>query len=315
MRRVHPHTDGHGNQERWLLTYADMITLLTAFFLMLYSMSVTNKGKFSVLALSVRDSFSGVMRNGGGKILPSGAKTQSTGFMPDNKYLQYSQAMRDLHRYVEQNNLGKRVTTRNDSRGVIISLVADNMLFERGKAMLSPESSAVLAKVTDIVKSAPNDVVIEGHSCDIPIHTAQYPSNWELSTARASVILRYFTEQRNLPGKRFKASGCADTVPLLPNTSEDNRAKNRRVDIVLLKTDGQRLAELSRQTEIRRVLANDAAPDLGGTHSTSDGSSSGTPDRNESTGAADRAAQPTNEDDTNSAGTGANIIGRTPVQP
>src|SRR5438876_8793031 len=101
MRRTKPHAEGHENLERWLLTYADMITLLTAFFLMLYSMSVMSKGKFSQLALSVRTGFTGVMQSGG-KMLPYGDRPSSpfaSRFVPG--YGQYVEAMRDLHRYVE----------------------------------------------------------------------------------------------------------------------------------------------------------------------------------------------------------------------
>src|SRR5260221_2168499 len=105
MRRTFQHAEGHSNHERWLLTYADMITLLTAFFLMLYSMSVMSKGKFSSIATSVRDGFIGPIRDGG-KILPKGDHpSQKNGLLPGSKTMKVSQAIQDLRRYVEQNRL------------------------------------------------------------------------------------------------------------------------------------------------------------------------------------------------------------------
>jgi chemotaxis protein MotB len=256
MIRAKQHTDNHQNLERWLLTYADMITLLTAFFLMLYSMSVMNKGKFSALATSVRSGFGGSAQGGASILNGGGAHTRRPGILPDGIYQQYQEAMRNLHAYVEQHNLKGKVSTRDEERGVVISMVSDNMLFARGKAELSPNSAPILSRVARILTTVPNDVQIEGHTCDLPIHTAQFPSNWELSTARAGTVLRYFTEQQHLPGKRFMAAGYADTRPLAPNISEANRARNRRVDIVLLKTDQQRTADLQRQAEISRISAD-----------------------------------------------------------
>ncbi len=264
MTRAKHHPEHHENLERWLLTYADMITLLTAFFLMLYSMSVMSKGKFTALATSVRSGFGGIMQGGTSILNGGGAHTLHPGILPDGTYQQYEEAMRSLRSYVEQHHLKGKVSTRDDQRGVVISLVSDDMLFARGKAELSPASDAVLTRVTRILKTVPNNVEIEGHTCDLPIHTALFPSNWELSSARAGSVLRYFTEKQNLPERRFVAAGYADTHPLVPNISESNRAQNRRVDIVLLKTDAQQQADLQRQAEIRRISADkpgDAVPD------------------------------------------------------
>ncbi|HLK59818.1 MAG TPA: OmpA family protein [Chthonomonadaceae bacterium] len=253
-RFAEPHNEGHANHERWLLTYADMITLLTAFFLMLYSMSVMSKGKFSQLATSVRSGFGGVVQ-GGGHILPGGKGTNPSIGMGDAQSKPYEEAMKNLDRYVEQHHLSGQITTRSDERGVVISLIADNMLFVRGQAQLGPNSREALGQVAQILKTVPNSVQIEGHTCDLPIHTAQFPSNWELSTARAGAVLRYFTEQEGLANNRFMAAGYAETHPLAPNTSETNRAHNRRVDVVILKSDAQREQEWERKGEIHRIIA------------------------------------------------------------
>lgn len=255
MKRTKSHAEGHENLERWLLTYADMITLLTAFFLMLYSMSVMSKGKFTQLATSVRNGFGGVVQGGTSILNGGGALSNQSGTRPDNLYKDYKQAMRNLRQHVEQHNLRGKVSAREDERGVIISLLSDKMLFTRGSSELNPQSEPVLAQVAKILKTVPNNFQIEGHTCDLPIHTAAFPSNWELSSARAGTILRYFTERQGLANNRFVAAGYAETRPLVPNSSETNRARNRRVDIVIMKTDRQKEADIARKAEIRRVSA------------------------------------------------------------
>ena len=232
-----------------------MITLLTAFFLMLYSMSVMSKGKFSQLAVSVRGGFTGIA-TGGGKLVPNSAATLNQLGLSAREYRDYLQAMRKLRQYVEQNKLTGSVSTHSDERGVVISLIADNMLFELGKSDIRPDSAPVLAHVAELIKTTSNRVAIEGHTDDLPIHTAQFPSNWDLSSARASTILRNFTGEQGLPGGRFMAAGYADTKPIAENNSDANRARNRRVDVVILKTEAQREIDMAVRSEIRRITVD-----------------------------------------------------------
>jgi chemotaxis protein MotB len=263
MRRPRYHfAETTHNQDRWLLTYADMITLLTAFFLMLYSMSVMSKGKFSQLAISVRTSFSG-SPSGGDRALPDARASVNQLGLSAYEYRNYTRAMQNLTQYVEQSRLTGSVSTRSDERGLVISLVADNMVFDRGKADIRAAGAPILQQVAQVLKSTPNRVAIEGHTCDLPIHTPQFPSNWELSSARAGTLLRYFTGEIGLPPDRFMAAGYADTRPLVRNDSETNRARNRRVDIVILKTEARREADLALHAEVRRITVDGAgeAPD------------------------------------------------------
>jgi len=240
------------NQDRWLLTYADMITLLAAFFLMLYSMSVMSKGKFSQLAISVRGGFSG-RANAGARLVPHAQDSSNQLGLSPREYEDYRLAMQKLASFVEQNKLTGSISTRSDERGLVISLAADNMLFDRGRAELGPATAPVMARVAEILRATRNRVSIEGHTCNLPIRTAQFPSNWELSSARAAAVLRWFTETARLPDDRFMAAGYADTRPLVSNTSEENRARNRRVDIVILKTEAQRETDMAIRSEIRRI--------------------------------------------------------------
>jgi chemotaxis protein MotB len=248
--------------DRWLLTYSDMITLLIAFFVMVYAMSAASRGKFDQLATSVRSGFGGPTE-GSTHILPGGgAHVEHSGITLDTRQdssQSYGRAMRNLRLFVEQHRIGAQVGVRLAGRGTVLSLLSDGMLFDRGQATLSAESGHLLDRIAEVLRSTSNPVEIEGHTCDLPVHSAQFPSNWELSTARASAVLRYFTERLHMPAERFSASGYADTRPLAPNDSEANRARNRRVDIVLVKTHAEEIADALRQSELKRVLAPGAA--------------------------------------------------------
>ena len=259
--RYYPDHSEHGNLERWLLTYADMITLLTAFFLMMYSMSVVSKGKFTQLASSMRSGFSGEQQGGSSILNGEGPRTTPVGTLKEQEFKQYQQAMSNLGVFVEQQNLKSKVGVRVDERGLVISLLSDNMLFARGQANLQPASEKLLQQVAQIIQTVPNRVQIEGHTCNLPIRTALFPSNWELSSMRAGSVLRYFTERQSIDRQRFVAAGYADTKPLAANTNETNRARNRRVDIVIMKSEAQREADLIRKGEIQRITADpDPAP-------------------------------------------------------
>jgi chemotaxis protein MotB len=120
------------------------------------------------------------------------------------------------------------------SKGVVMRL-SDQVLFDVGVADISPEAIPLLEKVGAIIAGSSYEVRVEGHTDDVPIKTARYPSNWELSTARAVTVLRYFIETYGISGKRLAAEGFAEYHPMVPNDSTENRAKNRRVEIIFLK--------------------------------------------------------------------------------
>ena len=247
MRQIEPTPPANSGMDRWLLTYADMITLLTIFFLMLYSMSVMNKGKFNALATSIQKETQ--------PTTPKVSLLSPAGNSPfPNSAQNYEDSMRKLREFVEQHNLRDRVRVSQESRGVVISLLSDDMLFTRGSATLHPSCAPVMERVSHILQTVENPVQVEGHTCDLPMRSPLFPSNWELSTARAGAVLREFTERYGIVPNRFRAAGYAQTRPLVSNTDETNRAKNRRVDIVILKTEEQREADVLRRAELRRVL-------------------------------------------------------------
>ena len=240
--------EGHGNSERWLLTYADMITLLMAFFIMMYSMSVLNMNKFHEAAISIRSGFGGIIRGQGKSILGS-----SGSFSAKPSPIQQGdlagaawRAVKPLVEYIEKDKrLRKSTLVGEDQRGIVVSMLSDKLLFRPGSAEVSERAYPLLDRIAEMLDKTANNIRIEGYTCDLPPRTVPssppgrgggergYPTNWELSTARATNVLRYFTEQKGLDAGRFSVVGYAGGRPMVPNTSEANRRRNRRVDIVI----------------------------------------------------------------------------------
>ncbi len=238
MGKRRPKNEEHeGGSERWLLTYSDMITLLMAFFIMMYSMSVLNIAKFHEAAISIRSGFGGLVDGQGKSVLNASGQLgiKPSPIMGSSVGVPWK-VVKEIHSMVKKEHFGRAVSMRIDERGLIVSLVTDKVLFARGQAELSPMAKRILGKIAGILRGVPNQIRIEGHTCDLPVSSRRYPSNWELSTSRATNVVRYLIEHKEIPTDRLSAAGYADSKPLLPNTSEVNRAMNRRVDIVILKS-------------------------------------------------------------------------------
>lgn len=248
----------HENHERWLLTYADMITLLVAFFIMLYAMSIVNQTKFQQLALSVRSGFGSSMTQGAPTIFSKGGGLSGSPSITDSGQAKSSESIPNslpvsphdlaahqdsqrldkaydiMHTYIQKNHLDTVMHVVRCERGVVVTVMTDKMLFARGEADLRPEELDLLTKIAAVADTVPNQVRVEGHTDNLPIHTLRFPSNWELSTTRATTVLRYF-EAHDVASNRLEAAGYADQHPVASNDSEDNRGRNRRVDVVILK--------------------------------------------------------------------------------
>ncbi len=259
-RGGHGGGEGHGADERWLLTYADMMTLLVAFFIMMYAMSIMNVQKFQQLAISVRSGFGGsvttgaptIISQGGGitgapSIVSNSRETDPKTPSQDNEIsaMQHDMQVRqDAHRldraqqvmeaYIKQHRLQSVMHVDRDERGLIVTVMTDKMLFSRGDADLRPAEMGLLDKVAQVINTVPNQVRVEGHTDNLPIQTARFPSNWELSAVRATTVLRYFEHDQVAAG-RLAATGNADQRPVAPNDTEEHRALNRRVEVVILK--------------------------------------------------------------------------------
>jgi chemotaxis protein MotB len=216
---------------RWLLTYADMITLLLALFIILFSISTINKVKLQRL---VRDLGGGFNSQDAINNPPNGMTTSAT-----KDDLQAMQAQ--LQSYITSQSLQKSVQTKitrdGKKRELVITLLSDKQLFDSGKADIKPFTKKILDQVYKQLKTRQNEVRVEGNTDDVPISNEQFPSNWELSAARATGVARYFVEDDGLNARRISALGYGQYRPKFPNDTDQHRAQNRRVDVVILDTD------------------------------------------------------------------------------
>jgi len=260
--RAAAHEEEHENHERWLITYADMITLLMVLFVVLFSIGQVDLAKFQALKHSLSNSLGGPAKpnpvvTGGAGVLTagsqiSGAVPEGTGSLgspvPSNQALialvqqkaaaeqaTLNQAEKQIEQALTGKGLQDAVTFRQEVRGLVVTVVSDNVLYPVGSAVLQPEGRAVLDALAPALAHLPNDISVEGHTDNQPIvGGGEYPTNWELSTARATAVVRYLIDAHGLVASRLAAAGYADTRPIVPNTSASNQGLNRRVEIVVL---------------------------------------------------------------------------------
>jgi|SRR5579875_517625 len=253
----------HENQERWLLTYSDMITLLMALFMVLFSISSVNISKFRTLQKALHEAFSG-------QILPGGKQLQQTGLSSAPKrtpeqsaattivpfsveaplekvsesrqasasgateeQLNFERIAREVNAYIVAHHLQSQAAVTIDRRGLVITLLTDKLLFASGSAELSPPAYPLLEQIARLLQlESSQPIAVQGNTDNVPIDTAQYPSNWELSTARASRVVRFLIEKGVAPS-RLSAVGFAEQRPAASNATPAGRQRNRRVEILL----------------------------------------------------------------------------------
>ncbi|MGB9682399.1 MAG: OmpA/MotB family protein [bacterium] len=213
----------------WMTSYGDMVTQIMIFFIMLFTFSSIDAARFRELAISLQSAF-----KGGTGILPGGQSISIETMGPERANLaQLTEAMHQIQSIVEGAGLKGSVQTSINERGLVIS-IKDSTLFDLGKADLKPHFKIILDNIGKALKKLPNQIRIEGHTDNWPINTPQFPSNWELSTARATTVLRYLIENVGLDPTKMSAVGYGEFRPIFPNDSDAHRARNRRVDIVVL---------------------------------------------------------------------------------
>ncbi len=221
---------------QWMVTYSDMVTQLLCFFVILFSISAIDVERFQALMSAFRASV-GILEMGrsfqqeamvGNPPIP--ISPVPVGSHTDE---QLDYALHRLTARLADEGLSADVQLVPEERGLVVRL-AERVLFDLGKAELRPESRRVLDALAAVLADLPNDVRVEGHTDDLPIRNERFPSNWELSTARATTVVRYFIEHHGLDPRRFSAAGYGEFHPLVPNTSSANRQRNRRVDVVIM---------------------------------------------------------------------------------
>ena len=223
------HGGGDSGGGRWLVSYADFVTLMFGFFLILWASADQNQEKYSQLALAFQRAFNtGPMlaQQGTGQIIGTGGRVGTLEIAPIAKISENAGEIAEQMGLLEDISVGTR------KEGLAITL-SGSLLFSSGTADLRLEAVDVLARIATLLESSQGDIEIEGHTDNIPISTPQFPSNWELSARRSAAVLRFFTEQLGMNPERFQIAGYGDTRPLFPNDSRENRNKNRRVEILL----------------------------------------------------------------------------------
>ncbi len=229
---------GHdgGGSLRWLLTYADMITLLMAFFIMMYSMSQLDLAKFHKLAAAFRSGFGGNVQDGGGGESVVSTMPGSGGgkplVIPELAMMPSERAVSEFKQYLESHGLSNEVNVTKTQGGLTISIVTDKVLFASGQAEINSDGRELLAELAKVLRPRSGGIRVEGHTDNLPINTHLYPSNWELSASRAAKVVRFLINQGVPPG-RLSATGFADSRPVRKNDTEANRRYNRRVDLVI----------------------------------------------------------------------------------
>jgi chemotaxis protein MotB len=254
MAKKRGHAEEHENLERWLVSYADFMTLLFATFVVLYALSQIDLAKFKELQVSLQRAFSGqnVIQGGEGvmeqqdttSVMTPGQTEDSAPLPPIFDYIKsqmeqgsFENAKKEIEKLQKENPSElEGVDVKVNERGLVFTFV-DSLLFDSGSAQIKKAGISALTKVGNIIeaKFSKRTIRVEGHTDNIPIKSALYPSNWELSSARAASIIRFLTNSFGLSRDKFSAVGYAETIPVAPNLTEEGRKKNRRVEIIVLR--------------------------------------------------------------------------------
>lgn len=262
----------HGEEEggeAWLLPYSDLMTLLLAVFIVLFAVSKMDQTKAEDISNAFKGMLTGgegIMSEKGNSIKPNikgtieGSIQQSGGTggaSEENSAVSQKELEEFLGKYefenmqelqsaiddaLTQEEMSEAVTTNIDLRGLVISL-SNAILFDSGSAEIKPQYEDSLMKIGELVRKSDNHIRIEGHTDNRPISTSVYPSNWELSTARASQVVRLFTTECNISPEKLVAVGYGEYKPIADNSTEEGRKKNRRIEIIILSEKYNNLEE------------------------------------------------------------------------
>jgi chemotaxis protein MotB len=252
MRR--PHTPSHENHERWLVSYADFITLLFAFFVVMFASTQADKAKAKAVSDSVKQAlehgeFSAAISTVLGRGRHEASRpplNQDRVNMSENIPPPPPPQPADLARSLDklQHGLaneiqGGKIGIKLERRGLVISL-RESAFFASGDDAIAPASLEMLAKIAVEAQGISNPIRLEGHTDSMPIHNSRFRSNWELSTARAISLMELLRQRFQIPQERMSVAGYADNAPVDTNETTEGRSHNRRVDVVVLSAEGER---------------------------------------------------------------------------
>ncbi len=225
----------HENHERWLVSYADFITLLFAFFVVMYSISSVNEGKFRTVSDSIKAALNPIVSPANVAVPFTIGQNKAVTVNPtiDTVKEPAVRRLREIMRSLKNETQLDIIEMKELANGDIVLTLPDTVLFRAGEAVLRPEARPFIQAISDVLIDLDRHVRVEGHTDSVPISTVQFPSNWELSATRAVTVVRTLSEQYGLQGDHLTAVGHADSRPLADNLTPENRAKNRRVEIVV----------------------------------------------------------------------------------
>ncbi len=290
-RRRGEEPEEHENHERWLVTYADMVTLLMVLFIVMFAMSSVDQKKFNALKDGLAAGFgdSSSVMTGSESIMDQPGVAAVQPVRPDNftagtpaaqralqlRDREYADAQAELGRLdglgrrlaeaLRKEGLGGDVTRRIDERGLVLSLTSRHVVFEPDRAELSRRGQRVVEAVAPVLRDATEDLRIDGHTNQVPVKPRFFATDWDLSSARAVTVLRYLQEVGRIPGERLSAAAFGHEVPLIDPKKPGSQDINKRVDIVVLSN----LPAASRE-----LLDDLAATRTSGTHDPTEGGSS-----------------------------------------
>jgi chemotaxis protein MotB len=232
------------NGERWTLTYLDMITLLFVLFVVLYSMANVNINKFKALSSSMSMAF-----GSGGKSMisttgSSGSGMQNTSFINVRDNNEFKSMVKLVKEYAAKQGISKKLDAKITERGLVVNL-QDSLLFQSGSAELSSKAQEILDRLGDIIFATKRQLRVEGHTDNMPIHTARYQSNWQLSTDRATNVIIYWITKYPIQAVNLSAAGYGQFKPVASNDTPEGRTLNRRVDLVILRETASRIEPVS----------------------------------------------------------------------
>ncbi len=241
MRRKPRQEESKQGSPAWMNTYADMVTLLLCFFVLLFALSTIDVEKFKL----IMSSFQGAVG-----VLESGKTIEDTEFINEalnqdhttsqlEEFEDFKKLQEDVESYLEENGMENEVLLSLETKGLLLRF-SDNVLFDSGYADIRPTAKKTLSFLANLLKKddfKDKNIRVEGHTDSDPINSRQFPTNWELSVARSSNVVRFLAEQMLIDPMRLSASGYSQYHPVAPNDNTTNKAKNRRVDIVILKTE------------------------------------------------------------------------------
>ena len=259
--------------ERWLLTYSDMITLLMALFVVLWSMGSVDTKKYDALSMSLKDAFSGQILPGGEAVVLPGPSSQAAKSAaeppipaikppgdnapgdgqrtdaPIKEEEDLQKLKREIDEWTERHGLRNQVDTQVMRRGLVVRVLTDRILFESGSAEVKPASGQLLDALGRLLKTTVrNPIHVEGNTDNVPVSGGGFQTNWELSTSRATAVLRALISRGVWPG-RLAAVGYADRRPISTNETAGGRRRNRRVELVVMRKSAAPATEAGSDTQ------------------------------------------------------------------